>query len=471
MNPVTQTSRDRLHETLSEDNSNPLRDKYRVKNRYRDTLSEGSSSGAGPLVTSSTEDDFGTGSLRPSYRSRGPRVDTVSDVRSRPPSGSNPKVSQPLVGIQGGTADQVLGLEGQKVPVDKEKWSAISEQLQGAGKLDAFNSLEDKQKAQFQRLAQDSVGEDGKLDPAVAALLEDGKMGVPDAKGNSLAENLLALKNQKFGPGIDGKQVYQEVLDTLRNAEVSDQGKLGTKGTCPVATTQYLSAKNDPAEYVRLMAGLTGSEGKVDMRNGDTLSLHQQLGGWPGRGGPDSRRFSDKVFQDSLMEYASGDSKSWNSAMDAKIVKNPDGISTIGLTGLSQDDSYVAYNAVLPHKVNAYSYEQDSTAARQQAQKDMGEAFQRGVEVPVSMNWAPKGEHARHVVAVEKMDGDYVYIRNPHGALDDGRPQSGPEREVVGEGGRVRMTRDEFFSRLIFYNVPGPVNENGPNPVIQEYGK
>ena len=45
----------------------------------------------------------------------------------------------------------------------------------------------------------------------------------------------------------------------------------GTAPTCTVASMQYEMVADQPSEYVRLLAGLTGPTGKAKMRGGGTV--------------------------------------------------------------------------------------------------------------------------------------------------------------------------------------------------------
>ncbi|MBI3924199.1 MAG: hypothetical protein HY319_01535 [Armatimonadetes bacterium] len=96
------------------------------------------------------------------------------------------------------------------------------------------------------------------------ALLESGKLFQKDSKGNTLVSNLEAFQGQKFGPGIDGSEAFNQTLVRVAHPEFA-------RGNSAAALVERSRARNDPSEYVRQMAGLTRPEGVVTQAGGSTL--------------------------------------------------------------------------------------------------------------------------------------------------------------------------------------------------------
>jgi hypothetical protein len=160
-------------------------------------------------------------------------------------------------------------------------------------------------------------------DSALADLCQDPKkLSMTDAKGHTLLDNLEKLATQELNKAIREKggaeATRTEILDSVLQ-ELSDPAKLVTQenaNTCASTAAQYSLVKDDPAEYVRLMAGLTGKDGKVEMRGGGELGLQEESfenGGVVGRFG---RETSAVIFQGAAIEFATGDAIKYNAATD-----------------------------------------------------------------------------------------------------------------------------------------------------------
>ena len=81
---------------------------------------------------------------------------------------------------------------------------------------------------------------------------------------------------------------------------------------------------------------------------------------------------------------------------------------------------------------------------------DMMHELKEGRNPHVRMLWDknPGARDANHALSVDRIDGDYVYLRNPWGNDEKGGG-NGPPREVVDpKTGLVRMKKDDFYSRL-----------------------
>ncbi len=123
-------------------------------------------------------------------------------------------------------------------------------------------------------------------------------------------------------------------------------------------------------------------------------------------------------------------------------------------------------NAVLPYESEMKAFKQDTPESRQKAEQEMQKSLKAGNDVVVSLKWGknPDGSIGGHQVIVEKIEGDYVYIRNPWGSGDRGGPEDTaknlPAREVQEgydknqSGGHIKISKEEFYKRLKVYHIP-----------------
>jgi len=323
-----------------------------------------------------------------------------------------------------------------------------------------------QQQQQFLETAQTVDGEGNvTTDPRVSAMLEMGLFSDNDSQGKSLMENLNALKNQKFHQGIDGNQVYQEVLDTLSNPLLVNQGN---KATCGATIPQYKLVKENPAEYVRLLSGITGQSGSVQMRNGDSLALNQSALSEDGS----YRSMTDKLFQSSLMEYGKDDLR-YNNTTDkhyqADKIDNSGILYTNDIFGTKAPKSLTAGNitkvmdALLPYEseLKFYMHSDENKAATDKVEQEMKSSLQSGYSVPVGIYWTPTGkggDHAAHQLTVESIQEDKVILRNPWGQGDDGSTSQGLPRQLLTDqngqhGGMIAIDKDLFFEKMFSYEI------------------
>ena len=97
----------------------------------------------------------------------------------------------------------------------------------------------------------------------------------------------------------------------------------GNRGTCTMTSVSYLLAKNHPAEYARLAAGMMSPSGTARLANGETLRRVEDSIA------PDdnkSRSPSERLLQSALMDFADG-SKTYSNRDDrshANGTRDPD---------------------------------------------------------------------------------------------------------------------------------------------------
>jgi hypothetical protein len=132
-------------------------------------------------------------------------------------------------------------------------------------------------------------------------LLLDGRLpgGNDLVTGKSLLANLSALASQPIADGIDKQDLLADVL-----AHVADPINVSQEqqNTCGPTSGQVILAAQEPAEYVRVAAGLASPEGSVKLQNGD--EIHREAD-WNDKEA-DRRSVANRLFQSALMEYANG---------------------------------------------------------------------------------------------------------------------------------------------------------------------
>ncbi|MEW6284557.1 MAG: hypothetical protein AB1758_38440, partial [Candidatus Eremiobacterota bacterium] len=97
-------------------------------------------------------------------------------------------------------------------------------------------------------------------------LLRDGKLSQKDREGKTLLENLDRLTLQNLGSQLEEQRwvlVGETLIHVARPEKMIFQGD---RGTCAATTLQYLLARKNPAEYVRVVSGLASPAGQVRLQ-------------------------------------------------------------------------------------------------------------------------------------------------------------------------------------------------------------
>lgn len=181
--------------------------------------------------------------------------------------------------------------------------------------------LPPERRVQYSAVAAKLSGDDRE---ALRTMLVSGKIaaGRDLQGGGDLLSNLSRLATEPVGPGIERKQVLAEAVRAVADPCSITQGP---GDTCGAATAQIMLARRNPAEYVRIVAGLASRDGKVTLSNGQTLSRQQ---GWDKADIPGS---TGKLVQTSFMALAAG---GYDAATDTRL-DSPAGTDAIK-TGESQ---------------------------------------------------------------------------------------------------------------------------------------
>lgn len=280
-----------------------------------------------------------------------------------------------------------------------------------------------------------------RIDTSLLNLLKSGKLSSRDSTGRTLLQNLTGLAGQEMGPNLDRASVLRELC-----SQIDDPGRItqGSRNTCGPGTIEHLQATRDPAEYARIVAGLTSREGTVQMRNGDTLSRDR------GSVGPDDsgRTSISRLYQAALMEYSNGDNE-----YDNRTDQHTRGDDST-YTGLFANEFERSVDALFGDKYDFQAVNRSDAESRAGAEQQIREAINRGEQVPVLIEWDEVGgEWSGHYLSVVGMTDSTVVLRNPWGGREQGG-SNGPDRTVLDGGGTIEMSKAEFFQRLVQMALP-----------------
>ena len=210
-------------------------------------------------------------------------------------------------------------------------------EAKAADSTSTFQAFPDTARAPTSRAALDALPRFQAQDSATRAAL--GRVfQLVDSNGGNLYRVLAGRLELDTARSVHSRSTLQELItwaDTIttmpagaaRNThveamqsalqDVAIPGRIqqNTKGTCTVTSIQYYFARENPAEYLRVLRDLTGAtvqpgSGPVRTMTGDTLQV--------GRGALDNdrsgRRLSEKLFQITGMETGNGDKVYLNGA-------------------------------------------------------------------------------------------------------------------------------------------------------------
>lgn len=214
----------------------------------------------------------------------------------------------------------------------------------------------------------------------------------------TLLTQLHGLVGQELAPGIDRKALLAQLVGEVENpVRIAQQ----SQNTCGATTAQILLARKNPAEYVRLVAGLAAPKGKVETAGGANLKRH---GDW-NFGEDGGRSIPSRLFQPAVMQlgqllpgFSYDNSEDKNQIVGQPLFAGMFGVqqAKINTELLGQDyDSHMFL-----------SWNRDS-----QWDKLKGVLEEGKESVPVSMTWEGGG----HFVQVDKIADGKVHYTNPWG--------------------------------------------------------
>src|SRR5688572_19260256 len=85
-----------------------------------------------------------------------------------------------------------------------------------------------------------------------------------------MLDSLHTIATGPVARGLESQRGYllSSTIEGVANPERITQE---ARGTCTVTSMSQMLARNNPAEYARLIAGLSSPSGEVRLRNGDTI--------------------------------------------------------------------------------------------------------------------------------------------------------------------------------------------------------
>lgn len=350
-------------------------------------------------------------------------------------------------------------------PLDPKKVLRIECQIDGMrGAREHMSSLSPTERDAFMRLASKLYDpgvfllRQGGTSSNLLTLLAAGRLQQTDSRGATVLDNLTALSNQPFAKGFDSDYMRGQILgQTVSTLARPDDIAQGAHGTCTATTLEYAYVKHYPAEYARLVGGLFEPAGEVAMRNGDVLQRASNIQYDDGSG----RSEVSRVFQSAIMDYANGPLTYYDNYKDVnRPLQAKDEQLQGTYKGLYPWEVKRALEALTPYRYDAPLFHNEE-ADRADFQRRVAQAAP-DQPLPLSIRWCtPKPmEMGLHMLLLEKVDDQYVYLRNPQGRVDDGAkgpPELDlPDRQEVGEkgGGHIRMSLDTFYDRLYSYFAP-----------------
>jgi hypothetical protein len=249
-----------------------------------------------------------------------------------------------------------------------------------------------------------------------------------DAKGQTTLANLARLATQPLHPNAASHTTKNEVLESvLRNLANPNRIDQGDAPTCTVTSMQFELVADEPAEYTRLMADLTGPQGRAKMRGGADLVLEAGEAG-----ARDNRSVADTIFQNAAMEFGNG--------KDAQFDPYA-GKSVNAKTGAEQRGLKPAQQTQVLRQLFGVNYESKnflSEAEGQKALEKLRTVDTRGHQNRPIVLQLDQGDF-NHAVTFERVKEDRVYFRDPYGVLRS-------------------MPEDHFAKYVMAVNAPRDMN-------------
>ena len=226
---------------------------------------------------------------------------------------------------------------------------------------------------------------DGPGRAALKGLLLDGKMSA------GLLDNLSKIATQPLAAGMKRGELLSSTVREIADPASINQGN---RQTCAAATGQILIAKEDPAEYARIVAGLASPKGKVVLANGATLERDKN---W--KQDNSGRSITASLTQSAFMQYASG---GYDSATDSRT----DGAGQ-GLYADEQDKLLKALTG--KDRQSIFGNSGELMNQLEKATKDG-----HSIAATLQVTDPNTGKVIGHSVSVEKIEDGKVTYLDPH---------------------------------------------------------
>ena len=238
--------------------------------------------------------------------------------------------------------------------------------------------------------------------------------------GMTVLDGLSRLANGPVGEGLDRQKLLADLIQEVATPTTINQGD---KGTCTATCVAIQLARKNPAEYVRLVAGLASPSGVAITASGDVLRPERDAVTAPG-----SRTQVQKLLAPALMELANP-RLDYRNEEDAQFRGDKEDHG-----GLNSHEVDRVLESLYPGR---FKRDQVGGFLSPSPKKIMGkieDQLARGSDVLVGIWWGDDATHKVLVTGMENINGtDYVRYINPWGREE-------------------RVTKDEFQSRLYDLN-------------------
>ena len=244
----------------------------------------------------------------------------------------------------------------------------------------------------------------------VGALLEKAPevLSSVDGAGQTTLANLARLASEPLNPKAAGDTTKGDLLSAvLRDIVNPNRIDQGDAPTCTVTSMQYELVADEPAEYARLMADLTGPDGRAKMRGGSYLELEV---GDAGAGARDSRSVSNAIFQTAAMEFGNGRDGQFDPYA---------GKSVNAVAGTEQRGLKPAQQTQVLRQLFGVNYESKNFRNESDGQKVLEKLRNydtRGAQNRPIVLQIDQGDF-NHAVTFERVKDQRVYYRDPYGVL------------------------------------------------------
>jgi hypothetical protein len=272
----------------------------------------------------------------------------------------------------------------------------------------------------------------------------------------SIHSMLHTPRHTSLDNGLERQELAESVLKIIADPFSAHQSD---RRTCsPIASVQTRMAMTDPAEYARLLEGLTSQNGVVTLASGTTLHFIEgsQFEDNPIVG--DSvvtRSLESRIFQSALMQYAAGyeadASGQYLMSYDTRkdiFYDNTHGVETSGVYGNWQQRMTNDVFNEGSVRLDTSNVKGVKTHPAEVIQAIEHQLESTNIPVAVEVNWAQTGAHSEHIMLVTEVKDGRVYFS--HGwRTFDARKGSDSHRAEMSEDGKLEsMTIEDFQARL-----------------------
>lgn len=333
-----------------------------------------------------------------------------------------------------GAAAEGAGPAGAAGLGEAAKPNKTREQLQAT---EGYKALSPEQQQQALEVfdTMDAAGQRNMV--ALAERQVNGKTALldTDTTGKTLLENLHQIATQPMPQSFADAGVTRESLLASITQEASAPGQINQhdRGTCTVTSMQYMLNNQNPAEYMRLMAGLTSESGEVKLANGDTLRRDQDSIAFDSA---TARSSSERLFQSAMMQYAKGGDEG-----DYSNVADKD-------EGLNAGEQEKALQALFSRDFdNEDGSIWNFTPGEEEVLNLLKERSPE--DTYIRMKWG-EGKEGGHAVVVDRVENGRVYFRNPHGpGGTQGDRLEDPPRVVEDPNTGLQSMSEEDFLKWV----------------------